>query len=83
MADDELSAEWVRVMVAEVEPNNREAQLAAIEAVADEVNNRYQAAQFLSLVITPEDALAVTAHLKRWIGAKDSEWFGQDQEDNG
>jgi hypothetical protein len=79
MADDELSAEWVQVMVAEVEPDNREAQLAAIDAVADEVNTRYQEGGFSLLVITPEDALAVTQHLKRWIGAKDSEWFGPDQ----
>lgn len=83
MTDDELSAEWVRVMVAEVEPGNRQAQLAAIDAVADEVNARYQEANFLSLVITPEDALAVTEHLKRWIGAKDSDWFGPDQEEDG
>jgi hypothetical protein len=83
MADNELSAEWVRVMVAEVKPDNREAQLAAIDAVADEINTRYQEASFSSLVITPEDALAVTEHLKRWIGAKDSDWFGPDQEEDG
>jgi hypothetical protein len=52
-------------------------------AVADEVNTRYQEASFSSFVITPEDALAVTEHLKRWIGAKDSDWFGPDQEEDG
>ena len=57
MADDELSAEWARVMVAEEEPGSRAAQLAAIDAVADEVNTRYHEASFSSLVITPEDAL--------------------------
>ena len=81
MTDDELSAEWVAVMTATVEPGNREAQLAAIEAVASEVNSRYEKASFLALVITPKDALAVTEHLKRLIGGIDEEWFGPDQAD--
>ena len=67
-------------MVSDVEPDNRDAQLAAIDSVADEVNARYREANFMSLVITPEDALAVTKHLKRWIGAKDSDWFGPKDE---
>ena len=83
LTDQELSTEWVRVMVAEVEPDNRDAQLAAIDAVADEVNARYRKTDFLSLVITPEDALAVTEHLKRWIGAEDSDWYGSKDEEAG
>ena len=82
MTDDELSAEWVRVMVIELEPDNRDAQLAAIDAVTDEINVRYERGSVSSLVITPEDALTVTKHLKRTIGAKDSDWFGpEDAED--
>ena len=60
MTDDELSTEWVRVMVEEVEPKNRDAQLAAIDAVGDEINVRFEAGGVSALVITPEDALAVT-----------------------
>ena len=80
MTDDELSTEWVRVMVEEVEPDNRQAQLAAIDAVGAEINLRYETGSVSSLVITPEDALTVTKHLKRMIGAKDSDWFGPEDE---
>ena len=76
MTDHELSAEWVRVMVVEVEPDNRDVQLAAIDAVREEINVRYENGSVKSLVITPEDALAVTEHLKRSIGENDSGWFG-------
>lgn len=82
MTDDELSAEWVSVMTARVEPANRQAQLASIEAVRDEINSRYEQANFSSLVITAEDALAVTEHLKKWIGVKKSDWFGPDQSED-
>jgi hypothetical protein len=80
MTDDELSAQWVAVMTARVESGNREAQLAAIDAVAREVNSRYEEAGFSSLVITPKDALAVTEHLKRLIGAADTDWFGPEED---
>lgn len=80
MADDELSAEWVAVMTAEFEPGNRETQLAAIDAVAEELNSRYEQTRFASLAITPKDAKAVTDHLKRWIQASDSDWFGPGEE---
>lgn len=83
MTDDELSAKWVAVMTATVEPGNREAQLAAIDAVAGEVNSRYEKASFSSLVITPKDALAVTEHLKRLIGGIDEERFGPEPDDEG
>ena len=83
LTDDELSAEWVAVMTAKVEPDNREAQLAAIDAVGEEVNSRYREGGSSSLVITPKDALAVADHLKRLIGAKDSDWFGLEQHDAG
>lgn len=83
MTDDELSSEWVRVMVEEVEPDNRDAQLEAIEAVGDEINERYEAGSVSSLVITPKDALTVTKHLKRTIGAKNSDWFGPEDEEDG
>lgn len=83
MTDFELSAEWVRVMVVEVEPDNRDAQLAAIDAVWDEINLRYERGSVASLVITPEDALTVTKHLKRSIGEKDSGWFGPDEAEDG
>lgn len=81
MTDDELSTEWVAVMTARVEPDNREAQLDRIDAVAEEVNSRYESASFTSLVITPKDALAVTEHLKRWIGVVDSDWFGPERDE--
>lgn len=80
MSDDELSAEWVAVMTANAESGNREAQLAAVEAVAGEVNSRYERASFSSLVITAQDALAVTEHLKRLIGAADTDWFGPEKD---
>ena len=82
MTDAELSAEWVAVMTARVETDNREAQLDAIDAVAEEVNARYARTSFTSLVITPKDALAVTEHLKRWIGAVDSDWFGPEHDED-
>lgn len=82
MTDDELSTEWVRVMVEEVKPDNRDAQLAAIDAVGDEINVRYEAGRVSALVITPEDALTVTKHLKRTIGAKNSDWFGSKEEED-
>lgn len=83
LTDDELSTEWVRVMVEEVEPQNREAQLAAIDAVGDEINVRYEKGMVSSLVITAEDALTVTKHLKRRIGATDSGWFGPKSDEDG
>ena len=83
MTDDELSSEWVRVMVEEVEPGNRDAQLAAIDAVGDEINVRYEMGSVSSLVITAEDALTVTKYLKSTIGAKDSDWFGPRSEEDG
>lgn len=83
MTDDELSTEWVRVMVEEVEPDNRDAQLAAIDAVGDEINVRYEAGSVSALVITPEDALTVTKHLKRTIGARNSDWYGPKEEEEG
>jgi hypothetical protein len=83
MTDDELSSEWVRVMVEQVEPDNREAQLAAIDAVGDEINVRYEKGIVSSLVITAEDALTVTKHLKRTIGATDSGWFGPKGDEEG
>lgn len=83
MTDVELSSEWVRVMVEEVEPGNREAQLAAIEAVGDEINVRYEKGSVSSLVITAEDALTVTKHLKSTIGATDSDWYGPKGEEDG
>lgn len=83
MTDHELSAEWVRVMIVEVEPDNRDAQLAAIDAVGEEINVRYENGSVESLVITPEDALTVTKHLKRSIGEKDSGWFGSENAENG
>ncbi len=83
MTGDELSSEWVRVMVEEVEPGNRDAQLAAIDAVGDELNVRYEKGSVSTLVITAEDALTVTKHLKSTIGAEDSDWFGpKGQEDS-
>lgn len=83
MTDVELSSEWVRVMVEEVEPGNRDAQLAAIEAVGHEINERYEKGSVSSLVITAKDALTVTKHLKSTIGANDSDWFGRNGEEDG
>jgi hypothetical protein len=83
MTDDELSTEWVQVMVAVVEPDNRDAQLAAIDAVWDEINVRYENGSVSSLVITPEDALTVTKHLKNTIATKDSDWFGPKNKQDG
>ncbi|HXV70913.1 MAG TPA: hypothetical protein VEB69_05870 [Acidimicrobiia bacterium] len=83
MTDVELSSEWVRVMVEEVEPGNRDAQLAAIEAVGDEINERYEQGSVSSLVITARDALTVTKHLKSTIGAKASDWFGRNGDEDG
>lgn len=80
MTDDELSAEWVRVMTIGIEADSRQAQLAAIEDVAHEVNIRYEQTGFDQLVMTPEDAKAVANHLKRLTAADTDSWFGENEE---
>jgi hypothetical protein len=80
MTDDELSAEWVRVMTVGIDADTREAQLAAIDEVAHEVNIRYEQAGFGALVMTPKDAKAVADHLKRLIATDEAGWFGEDED---
>jgi hypothetical protein len=80
MTDDELSSEWVRVMTVGIHADTRQAQLAAIEDVAKEVNVRYEQTGFDQLVMTPEDAKAVAAHLKRLTAEEGDSWFDENEE---
>lgn len=81
MTDDELSSEWVRVMTVGIDAATRQAQLSAIEDVAQEVNVRYEQTGFGQLVMTPEDAKAVADHLKRLTAEDGSSWFDQSEAD--
>jgi hypothetical protein len=81
MTDDELSSEWVRVMTVGIDTDSRQALLAAIEDVAQEVNVRYEQTGFDQLVMTPEDAKAVADHLKRLTGEDGDSWFEENEED--
>ena len=78
MSDDELSAEWVRVMTVGIDADTRQAQLSAIEDVTREVNLRYEQTGFDQLVMTPEDVKAVADHLKRLTADTDS-WFDENK----
>lgn len=75
MSDQELSTEWVRAMTVEIDPDNRAAQLAAIDEVVAEINARYERAPSTSLLITLDDALAVSKYLKSTIAAGGSGWY--------
>ena len=81
MSDDELSSEWARVMTVGIDTDSRQAQLAAIEAVAQEVNVRYEQTGFNQLVMTPQDAKAVADHLKRLTAEDGNGWFDENEED--
>ena len=81
MTNDELSSEWVRVMTVGIDADSRQAQLAAIEAVAQEVNVRYEQTGFDQLVMTPEDAKAVADHLKRLTSEDGDGWFDESEEE--
>lgn len=80
MTDDELSAEWVRVMTVRMEPENRMAQLAAVDAVVDELNARYESGRTKTLAVNPADAKKVADHLKSLVRQDDPGWFGPDKE---
>lgn len=80
MTNDELSAEWVRVMTVGIGADSRQAQLAAIDDVAYEVNVRYEQGGFDKLVMKPKDVKAVADHLKRLTATGEDGWFGQTDE---
>ncbi|MDX1467777.1 MAG: hypothetical protein R3258_00395 [Acidimicrobiia bacterium] len=78
MSDQELSAEWVRAMTVEIDPDNRTAQLATIDEVVAEINARSERAPSTSLIITPDDALAVSEYLKSTITAGGTGWYEEE-----
>ncbi len=80
MSDEELSSEWVRAMTASIAADNRDERMAAIESVAREVNERYERTGFTSLVVTPEDAQAVSEHLKGLTATGNEGWFSDTAE---
>lgn len=77
MTDEELSKEWVAVMTTRNDPQDRESQLAAVDSVTHEINQRYENGGFSSLIVSAKDARTVTEHFKTLIGAGEVDWFGE------